>query len=658
MALPMGSFVAGYRIEGELGSGEAGVVYEATDVQRDRRVALRLLRTDLAEDREFLARLRRDVLVQQSIDHPHIVSIYELGDSEHGPFVAMELVRGPTLKQMIAAGELDLERTMRILGQIAEALDAAHAAGLVHRAVEPQAVLVGPNDLALLTDFGLRPEAQRRGLLSAPRVFAHAPDYLAPEQITSGRTSARSDIYSLGSVLYECLTGEVPYPKGSSIARLVAHVSEPPPRVSERRPDLGGGLDSVLRQALNKKPEGRFARASELIAAAKSALEPSASTEPESGWSAGADATRAPEAPPGGEARSAEGQLFTLLREGARAGVVPELPVAVGGDGGERVESAPEGGAAPASSRPLGRLTSLVGILLPLAALAAAAKWLVGCTIDVEPGNASEDTIDCTVFAPPLASPGESLLVQVFAHRPLQAEDARALATEFDPGTTRRAFKSLETPVRPGSKLAFHLSIPGAQIDEPVQPLIWRGRAESVQFAATAPKRTEPRALIGTVAVLQDSVPVGHVQFKLELRPDAGPQARSLPAGADARRYRSAFLSYASKDRDQVLRGAQLLRSVDIRCFQDILDLDPGDRWERKLYSLIEQSDLFLLFWSKAAKESQWVRKEAEYALGCKPTELDPPEIRPVILERPPSPPWPELAHIHFDDRLTYFIRG
>ena len=165
--------------------------------------------------------------------------------------------------------------------------------------------------------------------------------------------------------------------------------------------------------------------------------------------------------------------------------------------------------------------------------------------------------------------------------------------------------------------------------------------------------------LIATVSVTQDSIPIGHVKFKLEVLTAAGAgeaPAAAVPVGDGASRYRSAFLSYASEDRAAVIRGAQMLRSVGITFFQDVVDLDPGERWEQRLYAEIERNDLFLLFWSRAAHDSEWVRREARFALDCAGDDLERPEIKPIILERPPSAPWPELAHLHFNDALAYFV--
>jgi hypothetical protein len=196
-------------------------------------------------------------------------------------------------------------------------------------------------------------------------------------------------------------------------------------------------------------------------------------------------------------------------------------------------------------------------------------------------------------------------------------------------------------------------------VKDRVGSLVWRGRPESVQFEVEVPQDPRLGAQIGTVTVSLDSVPIGHVKFKLALVPKhSRPERRTEPVGNHAKRYTTAFVSYSSKDRQAVLERVQMLKPVGIDYFQDLLDLDPGDRWERKLYLSIAECDLFLLFWSSEAKASRWVRREVQYALERKGgDDFARPEIRPVIIEGPPiTPPWPEVAHLHFGDRLVYFM--
>jgi hypothetical protein len=273
--------------------------------------------------------------------------------------------------------------------------------------------------------------------------------------------------------------------------------------------------------------------------------------------------------------------------------------------------------------------------------------------------RAGSDPVDVTVFAPPAARPNDSVFVQVFAHLFEQAELARTIAQAFDADAERRGVRSLGVCVPRGRPLAFDLRMPGLVVDDPVQSLIWRGRPESVQFVVTVPGDHPPRTTVGTLTASLDSVPVGHVKFKLQIMAESASPRPTQLVGDEVRRYELVFVSYAAKDRPEVLRRVQMLESLQVPYFQDVLSLDPGDRWERKLYEHIDSCDLFLLFWSKAARASEWVLKEVRYAVARKGgDDLAPPEIKPVLIEGPPPvPPPPDLAHLHFNDRFLYFMQ-
>jgi hypothetical protein len=262
--LPIGTTLAGYRIDGVLGQGGMGTVYEATQLSLDRVVALKLLAAHLSNDMAFRARFRREGQVQARLEHPHVVTVYEAGETEQGLFIAMRLVRGRTLKEMINDRELDVPRTLKILAPVAEALDEAHGLGLIHRDIKPQNVLVGRRDHSFLADFGLT-KGPTEASLTKTGHFVGTFDYISPEQINGQPASAASDVYSLASVLYECLTGTVPFPRQVEAAILYAHVSEPPPRPTESRPELPPELDDVIGRAMAKDPGTRQASASELI---------------------------------------------------------------------------------------------------------------------------------------------------------------------------------------------------------------------------------------------------------------------------------------------------------------------------------------------------------------------------------------------------------
>jgi hypothetical protein len=317
----------------------------------------------------------------------------------------------------------------------------------------------------------------------------------------------------------------------------------------------------------------------------------------------------------------------------------------------EREESTPEAAPVTAPPTPLAPLTP-APLSSESACLAAEAATVAAAAV-----AQIADAVDCTVFTAPGAWPGSTTLVQVFLHTPGQAADAAALAAEFDPDATRRGFRGLEVPLPAGSLVQIELTVVGGHVEDPVQRLVWQERPEAVQFVVTVPEDPPEGTLIGTVIVRRDGVPIGKVSYRVNV-------SRFVPVGREARmisgqrRFERAFASYASPDRREVLKRVQVLRAAGIECFQDVLDLEPGQRWERELYRRIDTADLFLLFWSRSAKQSEWVRREVDYALGRQKgdPEAD-PDIRPVVIEGPPVElPWPDLSYLHFFDPLVHLL--
>lgn len=268
--IEVGATLGGYRVERLLGRGGMGVVYEAIQISLGRRVALKLLRPELADDEAFVDRIRREGRVQASLEHPHVLDVYGIEETPHGLVLAMRLVEGPTLLQLVREGALPARRALRLLGQVADALDAAHETGLLHRDVKPQNVLVGEGDTAFLADFGLSRSAADTATASRATVGTVA--YVAPEVIHGELPTAASDRYAFAATLFHCLTGDVVFPRGSDAAVLYAHTSDPPPSISARRPALPQGLDRHFAAALAKDPSQRPARAAALVAAARELL--------------------------------------------------------------------------------------------------------------------------------------------------------------------------------------------------------------------------------------------------------------------------------------------------------------------------------------------------------------------------------------------------
>jgi protein kinase-like protein len=239
-----------------LGRGGMAFVYSARHVELGRRVALKVIAGELSSDPEFVDRFRREGRLQASLENPHVVTVYEAGESEQGLYLALQLVQGSTLAVLMAERALDATRALVLLRQVAEALDAAHAAGLVHRDVKPQNVLVGDSDDAYLGDFGLTRMGGATGVTATGKLLGTI-SYLAPEVIHGEEAVPASDRYAFAATAFECLTGTVVYPRRTEAAVLYAHTSEPPPRISQRRSELPPALDDVFARALSKDPGER-----------------------------------------------------------------------------------------------------------------------------------------------------------------------------------------------------------------------------------------------------------------------------------------------------------------------------------------------------------------------------------------------------------------
>jgi serine/threonine-protein kinase len=261
-----GRRIAGYRIEREVGRGGMAVVYQATDLRLGRTVALKLLAPELARNDVFRQRFVRESQAAAAIDHPHIVPVFEAGEADGILYIAMRYVRGCDLGALLdRQGRISLEAACRIAAQVASALDAAHAHGLVHRDVKPGNVLVADGidadhpEHAYLTDFGLTKKSLSLTGLTSVGQFVGTLDYVAPEQVSGRPVDGRCDQYSLACLVHELLTGAPPFRREEDLAVLWAHLHEPPPRVTANRPDLPARADEVMATALAKSPQDRYA---------------------------------------------------------------------------------------------------------------------------------------------------------------------------------------------------------------------------------------------------------------------------------------------------------------------------------------------------------------------------------------------------------------
>jgi Protein kinase domain/Domain of unknown function (DUF4328) len=377
----VGTEVAGYRIAAPLGRGGMGVVYRAEEVGLGGRpVALKLLPPALADDPAFRRRFLREMRVAAAIDHPNIIPIYRAGEDGGQLYLAMRYVDASDLRRVLEAeGRLDPGRTLALLEQVARALDAAHAAGLVHRDVKPANVLLTPPPGAgeaehvYLVDFGLARSGDPDASLTGGGLFVGTPRYAAPEQAAGEPVDGRTDGYALGCVLYECLAGRPPFPARSDVAVLLAHLEAAPPRLTDERPDLPAAIDGVVARALAKAKEDRFGSCRELVAAARHALAAAPSRRSPAPGPPAADrgATHEPPGPPAAD-RGARLEPPGPPAAGDRTVAVP-LPVA---SAAPSAPARPEPPATLPTWRPLRRVagwlrgTLCVAVLLALVSAA------------------------------------------------------------------------------------------------------------------------------------------------------------------------------------------------------------------------------------------------------------------------------------------------
>uniref|UniRef100_A0AAU2JHW2 non-specific serine/threonine protein kinase n=1 Tax=Streptomyces sp. NBC_00049 TaxID=2903617 RepID=A0AAU2JHW2_9ACTN len=274
----IGKQIAGYRIESMLGRGGMAVVYSAKDLRLDRTVALKLIAPERVRDDTFRRRFTHESRVAASIDHPHIVPIFEAGETDGVLYIAMRYVSGPDLRVLLdREGPLPVATALRIAAQVASALDAAHDHDLVHRDVKPGNILVAAGtdsdhpEHVYLTDFGLTKKSLALTGFTTAGEFVGTLDYMAPEQISGRPVDGRCDLYSLACVVYETMAGGPPFERDDAAALLWAHQYDQPPALTERRPDIAPAIDEVLAKGLAKVPEDRYGSCLEFVAALRAA---------------------------------------------------------------------------------------------------------------------------------------------------------------------------------------------------------------------------------------------------------------------------------------------------------------------------------------------------------------------------------------------------
>jgi hypothetical protein len=328
--------VGGFVIESVAGRGGMGIVYRARQHEPGRVVALKVIAPELAGDPSFQERFKSEGRIAARLEHPNVIPVYAVGEDRGVLYIAMRFVVGTDLRTVIKEeGRVEPRRAAVLVDQVAQALDEAHRHGLVHRDVKPANILItaaGGREHVYLTDFGLSRQVAASQAITATGEFVGTVDYVAPEQVRGERVDARTDVYSLGCVLFHALTARVPYPEGNQLAKLYAHDSQPPPSVRECIPELPAALDAVLARAMAKAPDQRYQSAGDLGAAALAAVGAAPLTRAERTVAAGEAAPR-PGGIPGRRPRRHRVLVAAAALVVALGAVAAALALSLGGTG-------------------------------------------------------------------------------------------------------------------------------------------------------------------------------------------------------------------------------------------------------------------------------------------------------------------------------------
>ena len=281
--LSPGTVLGGYRVESFVARGGMGVVYRATQLALDRIVALKVVAPEFADDAGFRERFGREARLAASLDHPNILPIYEAGEVDGQLFLSMRFVEGTDLKSLIEGPALAPPRAAALVAQVANALDAAHSRGLIHRDVKPGNILIAQEygqERAYLADFGLSKNLAAGTRLTRTGFMVGTLDYVAPEQVQGGNVDGRVDTYALACVLFEAVTKQIPFERPDDAAKVWAHMSEPPPSAAALAPGIPRELDAVIHRGMAKRPEDRFAETGDFGRAAVAAAGPDVRSAP------------------------------------------------------------------------------------------------------------------------------------------------------------------------------------------------------------------------------------------------------------------------------------------------------------------------------------------------------------------------------------------
>ncbi len=650
------SHIGRYRILSELGHGGTGAVYKAVDEMLRRVVALKVLKQDLTSNAEFIGRCRRQMAAVGRLDHPNIVRAFDAGESGGRFYVATEYVAGQDLHQYLASrGRLPLHVACDFIRQAALGLQQAHENRLVHRDIKPSHLLLSIQGQVKILDLGLAWLSRIAGEDGPVAELSHetclgTPDYMAPEQWESlNEVDGLADLYSLGCTLFALLAGRPPFAEATTIpAKAVAHMRSPAPDVRRFAPEVPAAVAVLINRLLAKERDQRPASAAEVATILSPFCRPIAppANAPESSTSSPPKALREIQ-PLASEPKSLKDILNSESVDREHELNLSEALSLINDD-----VSADD----PADA------SDATGCSIPMASVAGPEK----------PGRSEssrklDENVQFTVYRPHRIGPDKWYPLLAFAHLDKNPPDApkdqpdplqevrRQAARVLGPQAKDYANTtqdSLQAVPREG-ELTFIPQVEGIEFNPRSQTVLWLEPVHRVEFRMKAHPVTAETTRRGRVSIFLGAIILADVPIRITVG-ETAPEATQTPTlmADSAKPYRKIFASYSHKDLEIVEQFEHFVQTLGDRYLRDWRELRSGENWNDRLLRMIEEADVFQLFWSQHSMRSEFVRREWVHAISL--THKGPGFIRPTYWEDPfpkddaDNLPPPELLQLHF----------
>jgi Protein kinase domain/TIR domain len=608
-----GSSFGHYQLRRLIARAGMAELYEAEDTSENRTVALKLFPA-ASGDPELRTRVQQQAQSVAQLTEPHVAQIHGCGEIDGVLYIDMQLIDGTDLATILKRyGPLNPARAVAIIRQVASALDAAHASGLLHRDVRPEDILITGDDFAYLVDFGVAGAAGDKRTIDA-RTPVGTYAYMAPERFASDTFDYRADIYSLACVLYECLTGATPYRRDSVETLIAGHLTEPIPRPSAQRAGIPETFDEVISHGMAKKPEDRYSSAGDLAQAAQNALAPS------DYGAAGTIDDTAGAAP----REHATGEMLMPT--------VSDVPLAP--------TTAPGSAAAPAATPE------------PVP------------THQAQPGEQAlpfHDDVQFTVFRPRFVRPGSWTSLLAFAHlgelppgadpreHPIRKVEQRAreiLGPAFQSYPKLSADSTIGLPE--DAEITFVLDLPNFEVDQNRRTFLWINAFHWEEFHIRAGRELDGVTTRGMLMIYHGCILLADITLSIKVDGQAPQDDPLNDAWLSVAPYRKIFPSYSHRDTAIVEQFERFAEASGDEYLRDVRALRSGEEWDPRLRDFIDDAHVFQLFWSRGAMASPNVANEWRYALSLN----RPGFIRPTYWEQPmPTSaglPPKELGRFHF----------